>query len=156
MRISACSLDVCSSDLTVAPCGAAVRGSERSTPYIAPVAIVTTITTDATAATASPRLSRQSSKGVMSQHHQLPSGRIPLTRLAGTKEAMVWRSGAFGDVNSSTRSSSMVPFEERLDCEQIESAEEQRTHHDAEPVEPEVHSAESDGDDQGGGASDGP
>src|SRR3546814_12720542 len=92
----------------------------------------------------------------MSQHHQLPSGRIPLTRLAGTKEAMVWRSGAFGDVNSSTRSSSMVPFEERLDCEQIESAEEQRTHHVAEPVDPEVHAAESDCNEHGCGHGDGP
>src|SRR3546814_4066938 len=116
MRISACSLDVCSSDLTVAPCGAAVRGSERSTPYIAPVAIVTTITTDATAATASPSLSRQSSKGVMSQHHQLPSGRIPLTRLAGTKEAMVWRSGAFRSEEHTSELQSLMRISYAVFC----------------------------------------
>src|SRR3546814_17287447 len=43
--------------VTVAPCGAAVRGSDRSTPDIAPVAIGTTIPTDATSPPASPSLS---------------------------------------------------------------------------------------------------
>src|SRR3546814_18747384 len=59
--------------VTVAPCGAAVRGSERSTPDIAPVAFVTTITTAPTHANAHHTPPRPPPQGALPTTPHLPN-----------------------------------------------------------------------------------